>query len=594
MNVVFDIECDALVNPSTIWCIVAKDIDSGERYVWTGDRVYSQEVRNFFGRCERLIGHNIIDYDLYHLRRLGGVSVRSDVVRDTLVLSRLLNFTREGGHSLDAWGKFLGFPKYEFNKFDEFSDEMLEYCINDVELNVKVYEYLMQKNRLGKPGWETAINVEHDIAFICKSMQDDGFTYDWGKHLILYDEISKRVEELERELQEAFPPKIKVTQLKTKTKVEEIPFNPASPTQVVERLNEAGWQPTAKTEGHIKAEKDGDEKRLEKFRRTGWKVNEENLATLPADAPEAAHKLVEYLFLIGRKRTLEQWAAAYNPATGAIHATFNGIGTWTHRMSHTEPNLGNVAAPKSVKYKGEKLANMAVEYGKRMRELWTVPDEWWLVGTDADQIQLRIFAHYCDDPKLTEALINGRKEDRTDLHSINADILSVSRDTAKTFIYAFLLGAGNRKLGEIIGGTAKSGREARERFLEAYPGLKELKENIIPGDARRGYFVGFDGRLVKCDNEHLMLAGYLQNGETVVMKHANILWRKWLDERGIPYRQCNFVHDEWQTRVMGGRGTAELVGDLQARAIEVAGESLGVKCPLKGDYRIGNNWYETH
>ena len=66
-------------------------------------------------------------------------------------------------------------------------------------------------------------------------------------------------------------------------------------------------------------------------------------------------------------------------------------------------------------------------------------------------------------------------------------------------------------------------------------------------DASRGYFDGLDGRKVQCNSEHLMLAGYLQNGEAVVMKHANVLWQKELKGLGIKYNQVDFVHDEWQT-----------------------------------------------
>jgi DNA polymerase I-like protein with 3'-5' exonuclease and polymerase domains len=91
-----------------------------------------------------------------------------------------------------------------------------------------------------------------------------------------------------------------------------------------------------------------------------------------------------------------------------------------------------------------------------------------------------------------------------------------------------------------------------------------------------------------------MLAGYLQNGESVVMKHANRLWRQWADEAGINYKQVNDVHDEWQTEVKGSRDEAEALAELQQRSIEQTGRDLNVYCPLAGSSSIGKNWYETH
>ncbi len=290
-----------------------------------------------------------------------------------------------------------------------------------------------------------------------------------------------------------------------------------------------------------------------------------------------------------RLRTLTEWFKSYNEDDGKVHGRFQSIGTWTHRMSHRAPNMGNIAASKTIKYAGDKLKSMAIDLGTRMRDLWRVSDDnYWLVGTDASGIQLRIFAHYVDDPALTNAVIGD------DPHEVHAGILGIARDDAKTFIYAFLLGAGDAKLGESVGESKKRGAELKRQFIEAYPGLTTLRESDIPRDAKRRYFEGLDGRLVFCDNEHLVLAGYLQNGEATIMKHANILWRKELDEQGIEYKQLNFVHDEWQTEVRGSEDVARLVGRRQTEAIKRVGEMLSLRCPLAGEYKIGKTWLDTH
>jgi len=266
-------------------------------------------------------------------------------------------------------------------------------------------------------------------------------------------------------------------------------------------------------------------------------------------------------------------------------------------MSHNNPNLGNIATEKSIKYKTENLYNLAVHYGGEMRKLWTAPEGLWLVGCDADQIQLRVLAHYLNDEKFIQALLDGKKEDGTDLHTLNQLALAPhckTRDQAKTFIYAFLLGAGVAKVAQILNCSSRDARDAVQRFISYYPGLRELKENRIPQDAKRGYFQGFDGRLIICDSEHHMLAGYLQAGEAIVTKHACLMWRQKARQEGIKFTQVNFVHDEYQTYCLGSKEDANRLGEIQAESIFLAGESLKLNCPMKGNYRIGRNWYETH
>lgn len=615
MRCIVDIETNHLTNPTRVWCIVAKDIDSGLVYRFSKET--TSTFRDFSQRIDYWIGHNLIGYDLIWLDKLLDVRVNPDQVCDTLVLSHLLNYSLEGGHSLEAWGERLGIKKVGLNiDFSVYSDEIPRRCEVDVEINHKVYTYLMGK--LDRPEFSKAIKTEHSMAFVCRKMQHDGFKFDiQGAHRIR-DDLRKRIGVLDEQLMTAFPPKAvflrEITPRLTKhgtisrsniprdwkdftilsadspfSLVDWQPFNPGSPTQIVERLNEAGWRPTDKTKGHIEAEKAKDKQALAKFRLTGWKVNEVNLSTLPDTAPPAAKKLVERLLLSGRERTLTEWIESYDPDDGRIHARFNSIGTWTHRMSHTNPNLGNVAAPKSIKYSGRELKDQATVLGKQMRALYTsTSKDWWLVGTDAVGIQLRIFAHYINDPKFTEALLEG------DPHSLNASILGCTRDLAKTFIYAFLLGAGDAKIGEILGVGTRGGKQAKDGYVQSFPGLAKLRRQVIPSDARRGYFQSFDGRLVACNSEHLMMAGYLQTGEACVMKHANLLWRRRADELGIVYRQVNFVHDEYQTEVKGSYETAARLGSIQRAAISAVGRQFKLNCPMAGDTKIGRTWYDTH
>lgn len=331
----------------------------------------------------------------------------------------------------------------------------------------------------------------------------------------------------------------------------------------------------------------------ERYKKYGWKINEINLSTLPDTAPEAAQYLTKWLTLEGRRSSLAEWLGCVGEDS-KIHGKFWHIGSWTGRMSHSAPNQANIFAPFHGTPKNA-VEEVKAKYDYTLRDLWTA--EGYLVGTDAEGIQLRILAHIMKSAAYRDAICSGKKEDKTDIHNLNKNALGHvcrDRDAAKTFIYAWLLGASPSKVGEILSCSTGQAKEAVSTFLNSLPELKKVKEHKIPMDASRGFFVGLDGRKVHCDSEHLMLAGYLQNGESVIMKHANVLWRKEADKTGIRYKQVDFVHDEWQTDVIGNMEEAQEIGRLQRWAIEETGRRLDLFCPLAGSTDIGKTWAQTH
>ncbi len=331
------------------------------------------------------------------------------------------------------------------------------------------------------------------------------------------------------------------------------------------------------------------------YERYGWTVDETNLATLPTSAPQAAKDLAKWLTLEGRRKSLQEWLDCVAD-DGRIHGKYWTIGAWTHRMSHSDPNQANIPSPFSGT-PSSPVEDIKFKYDGQMRHLWKCTPGSLLVGTDAEGIQLRLLAHYMKSQAYVDAICKGKKEDETDIHNMNKKALGPicrTRDHAKTFVYGFLLGASTAKVAEILQCSMSEAKQAVDNFLNALPELKKLKEWKIPNDAARGYFIGLDGRKVMCDSTHLMLAGYLQNGEAVIMKHANILWRTLAKAEGIKFKQVNLVHDEWQTEVEGGMQAAERLGELQRKALEQVGKDLGVFCPLAGNTVIGTSWKETH
>jgi DNA polymerase I len=304
--------------------------------------------------------------------------------------------------------------------------------------------------------------------------------------------------------------------------------------------------------------------RGEKFLRYGWQCNEMNLSTLPDDAPEGGRNLAEWLTLEGRRSSLEEWIKHVKD-DGRIHGRFTHIGAWTGRMAHSAPNQANIPAafhgtPKTA------VEIVKSEYDGRMRCLWTVEDGNYLVGTDAEGIQLRILAHLMKSDEYIHAIVSGRKEDETDIHNVNRKALGIShvtRDMAKTFIYAFLLGAGVAKVATILKVNQREAGEAIDNFMNSIQGLSDLKKKVIPHVAKRGWFRGLDGRKVPVPSEHKALAGMLQNGEAVVMKHSAITWTTAARKLGIKYKLVTWPHDEWQTEVEGSMNDAELLGNIR-------------------------------
>lgn len=610
MQYILDIEADGIDNPQKIHCVVLYDIQTEKETVYEPP---FNGLAEHLSCAKRIIGHNIIHYDSRWLSSLLSIQLDSSVVTDTLLLSQLLNYRIEGGHSLEAWGNRLDFPKIGLNIRDwsVYTPEMKARCINDCRLNAKVYNVLRRKliDREDH-AFDRAIDLEHQMAWVCLNMHIDGFGFDVDRARTLLAELDAAVTDLDKELLNAFPPKARddgvIVPRLTKqgtisrtnmrwytgsdwsifeagcafTRIRWEPFNPGSPSQIVERLDAAGWKPSVKTKG-------GD----------SWQINEENLSTIPDTAPSAARLLVKRLMLASRVRTLKEWLAFYRTETGCVHGRFNTLGTWTHRMSHSNPNLGNVAAAKSIKYKGKELKDEAIRLGSSMRGLFRADPGSWLVGADMDAAHLRIFAHLICDKGLIDALVTGDKAKGTDPHTINRQKLGpvcTDRDLAKTAVYTFLNGGGAKKFASIFGCSYRDAKEALESFIRSYPGLSLLKTRDIPKLAKQGYFPGIDGRFVVCTSEHHMLACMLQNAEAIMMKQACLNWRKELDKLGIDYRLVNFVHDEWQTEVRGDYTLAEFVGRLQADSIQEVGRHFGIRCPMAGNYNVGKSWADTH
>ena len=557
-KVVFDIE--TTINADKIWCIICKHDKTYYQFT-EGKNLHRFE--EFASKTKEFIGHNIIGFDIPVVNKSFGKDLFKDCkITDTLVLSRLLNPVIDGGHSLKNWGTKLGHSKIEFEQFDYLSDEMLKYCRNDVELTERLYKFLILKIK----DFGESIDLEHKVSTIIQAQHEKGFKLDIINAYGLQAKFQEDMNDLTNEVRKTFPPlKIEeefIPKANNKargyvkgvpfTKVKYKEFNLGSRQQIAERLVMLGWKPKKKTEkGHIIV----DEKVLSEIK----------------NIPEA--KLInKFLMLQKRIAQVSSWIEAIRE-DGRVHGKVITNGTITGRMSHQSPNMAQVPAVYSP-------------YGKECRGLWIVEKGYKLVGVDASGLELRMLAHYMNDKDYTNEIING------DIHTSNQVAAGLgSRDEAKTFIYAFIYGAGNKKIGTIIGGSERDGERVKEKFLRATPSLRRLREKV-ERVAQRRWVRGLDQRKIIIRHPHAALNTLLQGAGACVMKKALTLLQEYVINKQIKAFPVVNVHDEFQYEVQEDR--ADEFGRLAVQSIIDAGKQLNVRCQLNGEYKIGNNWSETH
>ena len=573
MKIIFDIETDDL-NASKIWCIVAKELN-GKSYKFTPDNI--DKGIELLQNADTLIGHNIIGFDIPVLKNLYNFKYTGNVI-DTLVMSRLYNPVRENGHSLKTWGYRLGIPKQEQPEFDNYTPAMLNYCEQDVILNEAVYNYLLDE---GNGFSKKSFDLEHSVAMIMNEQEKTGFYFNSKQAMTLLAELKQNMADVEDEVQKTFKPKwvddklvtpyIKKDGTLSKRGLTDeeyksiqksdhtqsfmrqklVEFNLGSRKQIGEYLIDFGWQP-------------------DRFTPTGQPIVDE--ATLKKITHIKEAKLIAD-FLLYQKRIAQVSSWIDELKDDRVHGRVIPNGTITGRMTHRNPNMAQVP-------------NAGSPYGKECRSCWTVPEGYKLVGIDASGLELRMLAHYMNDPDYIEEVING------DIHTTNQNLAGLkTRDQAKTFIYALVYGAGDAKIGSVAGGGIKKGKQLKQTFFKNLPSLRTLKDKVQKA-SERGFLKGLDGRKIYVRSQHAALNTLLQGGGAIVMKKAMCILQERINLNTLDAKFVANIHDEWQIQVKESQ--ADCVGRFGVESIEQASSYFNMRCPLTGEYKIGDNWYETH
>lgn len=618
MRLCYDIECDGL-DPSVVWCLVAIDVDSGAEYCFSDydsqlDSLY--EGIKLLNNADSIIGHNIIGFDNVVMKKLFNWEPSpTQKCYDTWTMSQTNNYFRGHKHGLAGWGKAMSDKKIDFDDWTRYSRDMLDYCIQDVRLNVKVFKHLMGevKTLTSKaPQYPKYLRAEHDAAEFEAATRISGWRFDYegavnvveelqasmgaiegkvepllGNHKELIDKTPKTAKYKKngeynattcRILSEYFDKSINPSDAlldnpPIKPGVEfqrarEVKTRLGNLEQVKEYLYGLGWEPD---DWNVKRLPSGD------FQRTGPKLTSSSLEKLG----DVGRGIDEWTTLRSRLGITQGWirdSKSDNQSKHRLHGRAWNIGTPTFRWRH------------------EVIANLpgaGEQWGKRMRALFLPEEGHVVVGADSAGNQFRVLAHFIGNEDFTNEVLNG------DVHQKNADILGCTRAQAKRWIYAYLFGAGAAKLGLYLTGKmdAKVGQSSKDAYAAAIPGLGELKRSLenqwqnSKNATGSGFIRGLGGQRVYVKENYQTLNYLLQSAEAATMKIAIGYIKKRIAEEGIDCEPRLMYHDEFQYSCK--KEHAEKLGEVLVEGLTEAPKILGVNI-MSGDYEVGNNLAETH
>lgn len=620
-----DLEADGLLQTATqVWCGVFKE-KNGKVVKFRPHQI--KEMLAYMDTIDVLIMHNGIGYDWPLLKKLYGYTFRGKKV-DTVIMSRLLDPKRIvpyscpnkaiGPHSIEAWGYRVGRGKPEHNDWQQFSEEMLHRCSEDVEILELVYEALLKEAK--GYNWKQAFLTSFELFERLQEQEEYGWLVDKEHMHTCIRQLTKWIERIDRVVTPYLPTILEVEETKEKGEYKYIkkPFLKSGKysESVVNWSIRGGIDlavsPVGGPFSRISFRKtdlnSGQETKdfllAEGWEPLEWNTNDEGTRTSPKlskdDPFEGIEgrlgKLVAKRVQCRQRRGIIEGLTEIIRPDGRIASIVNTLAV-TGRATHR----GIVNIPKAGSF-----------YGKQMRRIFTSRPGFVLVGTDSAGNQLRQLAARMNNEKFIYAMVSGKKEDGTDPHTLTKIAGDLeSRDIAKNTMYCLLFGGGDVKLAKTAKKPAGSGRELRDKLYRGLDGLGELmerlqaewrstaKQRFNPQYNRMEYYdgviTGLDGRPIRVSSEHQLLVYLLQSDEAIHMANAYIVLCRELSKKykwGEDYGVVCWYHDEYTIECR--EEIAEDVKKISEDAIRIAGEMLGIKCPHEGQGAIGKNWYEIH
>lgn len=687
---VFDTESDGFLYESTrIWCICVSELGTDLTWRFGPDSI--AKGIQLLNSSRVVTAHNQMHHDNPLIEKHCKTKLTSGFW-DSFIVSQILRPDRaipktpepiegqpklkgaKSGHSLLAHGIRMGRAKPEHEDWTQFSDAMMFRCEEDVAINVDYVEMLLQEisrdQALGVD-WGPAIRMEHSVSAEISQSEQNGWKFNSPKGLHLVTQIDKEISDLD----EVLVPQLPYRCLKLGAKVPEKdggghkttsnifvksgkynatmakywdiePESALSPDCLVEN----GLGTEAEPAGYCKV---GFEKvsltsniQVKAFLlQLGWvpdeytpitekggggspKLTESSYASLP---PGLGQDIAHRFKLVSRRNLLKNLKDEAGDKSvedskgllnlvrpdGRISGRNNPQGTPTARSRHS--GIANI--PK---------ADEDVYLGKQIRELFCAEPGHLIIGNDASGLEARMLAHYIGCQELIKTILE------SDIHAYNLKMgapLITTRAMAKEFYYAFLYGGGDEKIGSIVGGGAKEGRQLKSLFFKKIPGLKKLIDSL-EASCKRGWFKNLDGRKTPIRSKHKALNTLLQASGSLVMKVSLLFMNRQLKKEGLGYPYSKlvvFYHDEFQQEVPESSVTKvqrfstleaaqeftntspliwsvpfenvdhnefiiyySRVGEISVLAIRQAGIYFKLNCPLDAEYKVGQNWAQTH
>jgi DNA polymerase III epsilon subunit-like protein len=622
----FDLEANGFLQQAThVHCGVVKVAKSDEIKKFNPQQV--PELLKYLDTFDVLIAHNGIGYDFPLLKKLYNWTFKGKVV-DTLIMSRLLKPNRilpyhcldrkVGPHSLAAWGYRVGRGKPDHDDWENYSPDMLHRCTEDVEILALVYDELMVEAKGGN--WRNAFLLSFELFTQLQLQEMYGWTVDRPHMEKCIRQLTKWIERIDSVIVPRLPDILEVEETKLKGEYNYVkkPFLKSGQLSETSRswyANTGATPDTVSIGGCFsrisfrKVRLDSNDETKEYLLSLGWEPLEWNTddagqRTSPKLSKDDPFEGIEGKLgaLVARRVQCKQRRGIIEGLLklirpdGKIASVVNTLAV-TGRATHR--NIVNI--PKAGSF-----------YGKQMRQMFTSRDGYTLVGTDSAGNQLRQLAGRMNNPIYTQALIDGKKEDGSDNHSLTAKIGELeSRDLAKNVMYCLLFGGGDAKLAKTAKKPIGSGGILRDKLYRGLDGLGDLVEKLTKEwkntatqrynpkfgkmEYANGTITGLDGRPITVPSEHQLLVYLLQSDEAIQMSRAYCMTAERLAARyvwGVDYGIVGWIHDEIQIECR--EDIADDVGSICRDAIRDAGEFYNISCPHAGESATGRNWYETH
>ena len=607
MKIIYDIETNGLVDTvDTIWLVVTKNIDTNEVITFSDYDVDSKplnELVPFLNKATVLIGHNIIGYDNVVMHKLlNWVPPTSIKMIDTMIISQMNNFRREGKHSLKNFGLILNDAKGESPDFLKYSPEMKTYAIQDVNLNHKVYKYVINEAQqliANRPKFQQALKTEHAIAELCSEQVKGKWKFNTPLARSHYEYLASEMKIIEDEINPTLKPR-KVLIDKDPKKAKYLQDGRLSSVSArmlsqflgteIKQTDTDKWNPndTFQRFNMIEADLGNMDQVRGMLLDNGWqpsqytpkgepKITEDTLSSIKGDIGQ---KVLKYYQLRSRHSVLRGWIELAEANNNRVYVEAFNIGTPTYRQRHSK--IVNVPSSNSF-------------FGKEMRELFVADQDKVMVGCDSSGNQIRALGHYLNSKEINDHILNG------DIHQRTADVVGVPRQLAKSLLYATIFGAGFAKLGKMVNGIEdlEKGREIKAKLYVAFPGLKELNNRLnkffytTQNKDGMGFIPGLDGRKIYAESSFKLLNYLLQAYEAITVKSAVVNAFKMFKEEKLNVDMLGLIHDEVQvqTKPENIKRVKEILsysfGDFITKELEL-------NIQMAGTAKEGNNWYETH